>query len=564
MKKNLQIVIVGALALVLLTSAIVPTFAKYAGTFSAGTIKLDVKASQYTLNFDSDGGTACTNKTVYYQKAIGELPYPDKDYHVFMGWYTSDGTKLTENDLYPYGYNVTLKAKWTKIIDPDRPDTDGSPTDPDYFKPDNLMGSTGTDVGYAYKITIGDSNGSCHDPAVYIRPAASFDSSEYQYLILAYNVPEFSEDSWGISAYALQEGYTYGNEQNAFAWFGTTTAKKSNQIETAIIKFEGETTGYYHNNITKIRVDYFDVYDEVAGNNKGKSFYLYGYTLAKTQDEAQAIAEGFTHKYLVQNSLHLLPDEVAPVEPLELDYSGIDDLDGKLQWNPVSEYDDMLPRPNEPYVLFFEAGEGYTLPEIITVEIDSTTYGVRTDGNNPESEPTFDPTCGLLTIPAILLTEETKTIRIEVAAVPVEVGPSEPPSCTCGVRCTDLNADCAVCSTDISTCIGEEPDTTPICTCETRCTDLNADCAVCGTDVSSCGGTESQFPADDPVDEPLTPANTETPAAAETPSPTSTETPEPVNTEVPGTPDPAVTPSEAALPPETSLPEYTDPENDGE
>ncbi len=282
--------------------------------------------------------------------------------------------------------------------------------------------------------------------------------------------------------------------------------------------------------------------------------------------------------------------------PISIDISGIDDTG--LEWLPISSHEDMAPYPGEDYVISFTAKEGYALPERITVTIDGTSYAVFTDGlEHREGDdlppmPTFDPSSGRLTIPAVLLTEGTQTVRIEAAAA-VE---AEVPTCICETKCTDLNADCPVCSTDISTCGGKEQEPTPTCTCETKCADPNAACAicavnvtgctgtetlppetngtettpvcicevkctaindgceVCGTDIAACIGMEQQPPANDPTEETVTPE----------PTPTEPPVTTPAATEVPETSEPVLTPPEAVLPPEPTQPEETEPEGETE
>ncbi len=115
----------------------------------------------------------------------------------------------------------------------------------------------------------------------------------------------------------------------------------------------------------------------------------------------------------------LLEDE--ETSTIDFDFSGIDDTG--LIWKPISDHDNQQPYPNEDYVISFTVKEGFALPEIITVTIDDTAYAVYTDGlehregDNLSPMPTFDPASGLLTIPAILLTETTKQISISVTAI---------------------------------------------------------------------------------------------------------------------------------------------------
>lgn len=86
-------------------------------------------------------------------------------------------------------------------------------------------------------------------------------------------------------------------------------------------------------------------------------------------------------------------------------------------------------RVGEDYSIVITPDDGYQLPEIIRVDIDGTLYEVYTDGlehrilAEGETElapmPTFDPTTGTLTIPAILLGETSESVTITISAVEI-------------------------------------------------------------------------------------------------------------------------------------------------
>ncbi len=143
----------------------------------------------------------------------------------------------------------------------------------------------------------------------------------------------------------------------------------------------------------------------------------------------------------------------------------------------LGETEDTIPLL-EDYRLVLTPDTGCELPEIITVEIDDTTYEVYTDGlehreipldENGEPDitllppmPTFDPATNTLTIPAVLLTEDVQTVTITASAVEIEE-----PECICETECTDFNGDCPVCKDSLDGCLGEpveapteEPDPT--------------------------------------------------------------------------------------------------------
>ena len=70
--------------------------------------------SSFNLLLDANGGSvSTTGKTVVYDQPIGTLPVPTRSGCVFSGWYTSNGTKVTENTVFTSTSNMTLKARWT-------------------------------------------------------------------------------------------------------------------------------------------------------------------------------------------------------------------------------------------------------------------------------------------------------------------------------------------------------------------------------------------------------------------------------------------------------------------
>ncbi len=81
--------------------------------------------------------------------------------------------------------------------------------------------------------------------------------------------------------------------------------------------------------------------------------------------------------------------------------------------------------PDEDYFVVFGYADGFVLPEFITVTIDEAEYLVYTDGlehrdgDDLPPMPVFEPAEAKLTIPAILLTAETKSIEIEAKAISV-------------------------------------------------------------------------------------------------------------------------------------------------
>ena len=127
-------------------------------------------------------------------------------------------------------------------------------------------------------------------------------------------------------------------------------------------------------------------------------------------------------EYPGQTSLELPPDVTEP-NKIELIIDGIDDTYIDI-WYPV---DEQHPVPGDSYEIAFEPAQGYVMAEIISVIIDDTEYVVYTNGYVPAGEVvlTYDPNRNILTIPAELLTDETKVVAIAASAVPREPDSTE-------------------------------------------------------------------------------------------------------------------------------------------
>ena len=87
--------------------------------FINGTIKkvsaaeFDKMLHSYTLTFDANGGNCDTTSIeVANATAIGTLPLATRTGFDFDGWYTKDGTKITEATIFADGEDKTVYAHW--------------------------------------------------------------------------------------------------------------------------------------------------------------------------------------------------------------------------------------------------------------------------------------------------------------------------------------------------------------------------------------------------------------------------------------------------------------------
>ena len=88
------------------------------GNSAGSTLYAHWKANQYTVTFDSNGGTVSTkSKKVTYNSTYDTLPIPTRAGYTFDGWYTAltGGTKVTEDTVVTATANHTLYARWSPI-----------------------------------------------------------------------------------------------------------------------------------------------------------------------------------------------------------------------------------------------------------------------------------------------------------------------------------------------------------------------------------------------------------------------------------------------------------------
>ena len=110
----------------LLSTLALPTDGKEVHLYAVWT------ANNYTVTFDSDGGTAVTGQTVAYGGKVSEPAHPTKEGHTFLGWTYNGETWTFESDTMP-AENIELVAQWkvneyTVTFDPNGGELAGSGT----------------------------------------------------------------------------------------------------------------------------------------------------------------------------------------------------------------------------------------------------------------------------------------------------------------------------------------------------------------------------------------------------------------------------------------------------
>jgi uncharacterized repeat protein (TIGR02543 family) len=98
-------------------------------TSTRGTLsfKANWQADQYTVRFESNGGSAVPDQTVNYNDKAAKPADPTKSGYVFKGWFTDSGLTEAYDFDNPVTGDLTLYAKWGAPDGPGRTDnTDGS------------------------------------------------------------------------------------------------------------------------------------------------------------------------------------------------------------------------------------------------------------------------------------------------------------------------------------------------------------------------------------------------------------------------------------------------------
>ena len=85
----------------------------YAQEFAGDNFKQTIHCS-----FDADGGTVTPRKKpVIFNDRYHKLPVPVKEGYHFLGWYTADGGKITDNSIVTSQASHTLIAYWEKDLE---------------------------------------------------------------------------------------------------------------------------------------------------------------------------------------------------------------------------------------------------------------------------------------------------------------------------------------------------------------------------------------------------------------------------------------------------------------
>ncbi len=112
------------------------------------TVDVTFTAKDYTVTYESNGGSTVPSQTVKYNETANKPADPTKSGYTFAGWYTEEKLTNKYDFATPVTGNITLYAKWTRNYTP-RPYTPPTVVIPD----DDALGLNTTDhsayiVGY--------------------------------------------------------------------------------------------------------------------------------------------------------------------------------------------------------------------------------------------------------------------------------------------------------------------------------------------------------------------------------------------------------------------------------
>lgn len=230
------------------------TFAKY-------------EKGEFLITFDANGGDVDTaSKTVFYGESIGALPVPTRENCTFEGWYTEDGTLVTDTMAYEFSDGVTLKAHWKSdwILASDLPE-DG----------------TVTNTKWTYDLTTRTTSNSSTPPAGYTQykdptwvwgPYGNWSGwSRTQY---------YSSDSRKVESRTVtdQAGYTryrYWIYRTADGWGYGTQNYYTGSAHGSCTRYD-EVYLNYQLPVYDSSIGTYGPYDSSMFSHSGDSYWFYG------------------------------------------------------------------------------------------------------------------------------------------------------------------------------------------------------------------------------------------------------------------------------------------------
>lgn len=82
------------------------------------TVDVTFTAKDYTVTYESNGGSTVPSQTVKYNETANKPADPTKSGYTFAGWYTEEKLTNKYDFATPVTGNITLYAKWTRNYTP--------------------------------------------------------------------------------------------------------------------------------------------------------------------------------------------------------------------------------------------------------------------------------------------------------------------------------------------------------------------------------------------------------------------------------------------------------------
>ncbi|WP_318615893.1 InlB B-repeat-containing protein, partial [Sporosarcina sp. YIM B06819] len=133
---------------------------------SATTLYAKWTINNYTVTFNSQGGSAVSDKTTNYNTAITAPTPPTKAGYRFVGWYKESAVTNAWNFTGAITEDITLYAKWVVYNEP-TPPTPSTPSIPSKVEEINVDVETGTTIIKTPVVRTTDANGTIKDQVTF-------------------------------------------------------------------------------------------------------------------------------------------------------------------------------------------------------------------------------------------------------------------------------------------------------------------------------------------------------------------------------------------------------------
>ena len=221
-----------------------------------GTCSITIKReANWTLTYNNNGGTGCTNKAVVFNNQIGTLCTPTKTGYTFEGWYSESSltNRITNTTVFKNEY-TTLYAKWTVnqyIVTYNANGGSVSPTSKTVTY-DTTYGTlpTPTRAGHTFKGWYTLASGGTQVTSTTVVKAESNHTIYAQWTANNYTLSYNNNGGTGCSSKIITYGSTYGtlctptrSGYNFLGWY--TLASGGTQITSSTVLWSASNQTIY-------------------------------------------------------------------------------------------------------------------------------------------------------------------------------------------------------------------------------------------------------------------------------------------------------------------------------